>query len=102
MGSMGWRHLVRSKDAVFCASRWRPASRAGWENGGAAALRAHVDLLDASELSPADGRLATTLTLWIGAWPNICIREQLLQDALDDGGTDNITLIVGRAIKRGE
>jgi protein phosphatase len=26
--------------------------------------------------------------------------EQLLQDALDDGGTDNITIIVGRTIPR--
>lgn len=28
--------------------------------------------------------------------------EQLLQDALDDGGTDNITLIVGRTLPPGE
>ena len=27
--------------------------------------------------------------------------ETLLQDALDDGGTDNITVIVGRAVPRG-
>jgi len=27
--------------------------------------------------------------------------EQLLQDALDDGGTDNITIIVGRQVPRG-
>ncbi len=27
------------------------------------------------------------------------VSEQLLQDALDDGGTDNITLIVGRTVK---
>lgn len=26
--------------------------------------------------------------------------EELLQDALDDGGTDNITVLVGRAVKR--
>jgi serine/threonine protein phosphatase PrpC len=26
--------------------------------------------------------------------------EDLLQDALDDGGTDNITLIVGRMTKK--
>jgi hypothetical protein len=25
--------------------------------------------------------------------------EALLQDALDDGGTDNITLIIGRTIR---
>ena len=26
--------------------------------------------------------------------------EALLQDALDDGGTDNITIIVGRAVRK--
>jgi protein phosphatase len=26
------------------------------------------------------------------------VAEQLLQDALDDGGTDNITMIVGRTL----
>jgi protein phosphatase len=30
------------------------------------------------------------------------VAEQLLQDALDDGGTDNITIIVGRSLKRDE
>jgi hypothetical protein len=28
--------------------------------------------------------------------------EQLLQDALDDGGTDNITIIVGRQVLKGD
>jgi hypothetical protein len=27
--------------------------------------------------------------------------EQLLQDALDGGGTDNITIIAGRAVAKG-
>jgi serine/threonine protein phosphatase PrpC len=27
--------------------------------------------------------------------------EDLLQDALDGGGTDNITMIIGRAVKKG-
>jgi protein phosphatase len=30
------------------------------------------------------------------------VAERLLQDALDDGGTDNITLIVGRTLPPGE
>ncbi len=30
------------------------------------------------------------------------VAEQLLQDALDDGGTDNITVVVGRTLPRGE
>jgi protein phosphatase len=28
------------------------------------------------------------------------VAEQLLQDALDDGGTDNVTIIVGRSVKQ--
>jgi protein phosphatase len=28
--------------------------------------------------------------------------EALLQDALDGGGSDNITIIVGRAVRKGE
>ena len=26
--------------------------------------------------------------------------EQLLQEALDDGGTDNITIVIGRTVPR--
>jgi serine/threonine protein phosphatase PrpC len=26
------------------------------------------------------------------------VSEQLLQDALDDGGTDNITIVIGRTL----
>jgi protein phosphatase len=28
--------------------------------------------------------------------------ETLLQDALDGGGSDNVTIVVGRAVRRGE
>ena len=31
------------------------------------------------------------------SWRQVC--EDLLQEALDDGGSDNITLIVGRTVK---
>jgi len=30
------------------------------------------------------------------------VAEQLLQDALEDGGTDNVTIVVGRSVKRAE
>lgn len=195
------RYVSESINAYYTADSTDGAALTGALN--AAALRAHVDLLDASESAPGDGRMATTLTLWIGVWPNIYILqvgdsrhyvlrdgallratrdqtigqelvdsgvlddeqaarlrwsgalsstiggsqsapvvtridsgwghvhllcsdgltrhvsddrirerlasmtsakqvcEQLLQDALDDGGTDNVTLIVGRAMKRG-
>ena len=41
----------------------------------AAALRTHADLLDASDLEPGNGRMATTLTLLIGVWPSIYLLQ---------------------------
>ena len=196
------QYVSESINAYYTADSTDGAALTGALN--AAALRAHADLLEMSELSPGRGRMATTLTLWIGVWPNIYLLqvgdsrhyvlrdgqlvqstrdqtigqdlvdsgvleghqaaglrwsdvlsssiggsesvpvvtrldsgwghvhllcsdgltrhvsderirdrlaamtsakqvcEDLLQDALDDGGTDNVTLIVGRAIKRGD
>ena len=196
------QYVSESIDAYYTADSTDGAALTGALY--AAALRAHADLLEASELSPGDGRMATTLTLWIGVWPSIYLLqvgdsrhyvlrdgelvqstrdqtigqdlvdsgvlddhqaatlrwsdvlssaiggsesapvvtridsgwghvhllcsdgltrhvsderiherlasmtsakqvcEDLLQDALDGGGTDNVTLIVGRAIKRGD
>lgn len=196
------QYVSESINAYYTADSTDGAALTGALN--AAALRAHADLLEVSELSPGRGRMATTLTLWIGVWPNIYVLqvgdsrhyvlrdgallrgtrdqtigqdlvdsgvlddeqaarlrwsdvlssaiggsesapvvtrfdsgwghvhllcsdgltrhvsderirdrlstmtsakqvcEDLLQDALDGGGTDNVTLIVGRAIKRGD
>ena len=44
-----------------------------------------------------DERLAERLTAMTSA-KELC--EQLLQDALDGGGTDNITIVVGRAVPK--
>jgi serine/threonine protein phosphatase PrpC len=30
------------------------------------------------------------------------VAEQLLEDALDDGGTDNITIVLGRTLEGGK
>jgi protein phosphatase len=46
-----------------------------------------------------DDRIAERLRSMTSA-QQVC--EQLLQDALADGGSDNITVIVGRAIKKPE
>ena len=46
-----------------------------------------------------DEQIAKRLTEMTSA-KQVC--EQLLQDALDGGGTDNITVIVGRAVPKGE
>ncbi len=45
----------------------------------------------------SDERIAERLKTMTSA-KQVC--EQLLQDALDDGGTDNITIIVGRAVPK--
>lgn len=45
----------------------------------------------------SDERIAERLSSMTGA-RQVC--EQLLQDALDGGGTDNVTIIVGRSIPR--
>jgi protein phosphatase len=196
------QYVSESINAYYTADSTDGAALTGALN--AAALRAHADLLEISEQSPGGGRMATTLTLWIGVWPNIYLLqvgdsrhyvlrdgelfqstrdqtigqdlvdsgvledhqaaglrwsdvlsssiggsesapvvtridsgwghvhllcsdgltrhvsderirdrlaamtsakqvcEDLLQDALDDGGTDNVTLIVGRAIERSD
>jgi protein phosphatase len=47
----------------------------------------------------SDDRIAERLRTMTGARQ---VAEQLLQDALDGGGTDNITIIVGRAVPRGQ
>jgi len=44
-----------------------------------------------------DARLAERLAAMTSA-QQVC--EQLVKDALDDGGTDNVTIIVGRSMKR--
>ena len=45
----------------------------------------------------SDARIAERLRTMVNA-KQVC--EQLLQDALDDGGTDNITILVGRAVPK--
>ena len=64
--------------------------RADWRNvflGCSDGLTKHV----------SDERIAERLAAMTSA-KQVC--EQLLQDALDDGGTDNITIVVGRTIPK--
>jgi PPM family protein phosphatase len=46
-----------------------------------------------------DARIAERLAAMTSA-KQVC--EQLVQDGLDDGGTDNVTIIVGRSLRRDE
>jgi serine/threonine protein phosphatase PrpC len=59
----------------------------------------HVHLLCSDGLTKhvSDEKIAERLASMTSA-RQVC--EQLLQDALDDGGTDNITIIVGRQVPR--
>ena len=60
----------------------------------------HVHMLCSDGLTKhvPDERIAERLRSMTSA-KQVC--EDLLQDALDDGGSDNITLIVGRAVQNG-
>lgn len=64
--------------------------RAGWGN-------VHLLCTDGLTKHVTDERITERLAAMTSA-KQVC--EQLLQDALDGGGSDNITIIVGRAIKR--
>ncbi len=64
--------------------------RADWHN-------VHVMCSDGLTRHVSDERIAEVVGTMTGA-RQAC--EQLLQDALDGGGTDNITIIIGRAVRR--
>jgi protein phosphatase len=64
--------------------------RAEWDN-------IHLLCSDGLTKHVSDERIAERLANMTSA-KDVC--EQLLQDALDDGGTDNITIIVGRGIPK--
>ncbi len=59
----------------------------------------NIDLMCSDGLTKhvSDDRIKSRLKTMVSARETA---ELLLQDALDDGGTDNITIIVGRAIKK--
>ena len=64
--------------------------RASWRN-------VHLLCSDGLTKHVTDERIAERLSNMTSA-KEVC--EQLLQDALDGGGSDNITIIVGRAIEK--
>jgi serine/threonine protein phosphatase PrpC len=64
--------------------------QADWHN-------VHLLCSDGLTKHVSDARIAERLASMTSA-KQVC--EQLLQDALDDGGTDNITIIVGRQIPK--
>ncbi|MEQ1691910.1 MAG: protein phosphatase 2C domain-containing protein [Gemmatimonas sp.] len=64
--------------------------RSSWRN-------VHLFCSDGLTKHVSDEKIAERLAAMTSA-KQVC--EQLLQDALDDGGTDNITIIVGRAMPK--
>jgi len=66
--------------------------RAEWDN-------VHLLCSDGLTKHVSDERIAERLANMTSA-KQVC--EQLVQDALDDGGSDNITIIVGRQVPRDE
>lgn len=66
--------------------------QSGWEN-------THLLCSDGLTKHVSDARIAERLASMTSA-RDAC--EKLLQDALNGGGTDNVTIIVGRAVSKGE
>ena len=87
-----WAHVLSSAIGGEEAAPLVTRHPADWRN-------VHLICTDGLTKHVSDERLAERL----GAMTSprqVC--ERLLQDALDDGGTDNITIIVGRAVARDE
>jgi serine/threonine protein phosphatase PrpC len=87
-GTEKWANVLSSAIGGHQASPVVTGVENGW---------GHVHLLCSDGLTKhvSDKRIAERLRAMTSA-RQVC--EDLLQDALDDGGTDNITIIVGRAL----
>jgi protein phosphatase len=83
-------HVLSSALGASAAEPVVTRLRAEWDN-------VHLMCSDGLTKHVSDERIAERLANMTSA-KQAC--EQLLQDALDDGGTDNITIIVGRGIPR--
>jgi protein phosphatase len=83
-------HVLSSALGASAAEPVVTRLRAEWDN-------VHLLCSDGLTKHVSDERIAERLASMTSA-KEVC--EQLLQDALDDGGTDNITIIVGRGIPK--
>jgi protein phosphatase len=83
-------HVLSSALGASAAEPVVTRLRAEWDN-------VHLLCSDGLTKHVSDERIAERLANMTSA-KEVC--EQLLQDALDDGGTDNITIIVGRQIPK--
>jgi protein phosphatase len=83
-------HVLSSALGASAAEPVVTRLRAEWDN-------VHLLCSDGLTKHVSDVRIAERLANMTSA-KDVC--EQLLQDALDDGGTDNITIIVGRGIPK--
>lgn len=85
-----WAHVLSSSIGGQQTAPVVTRQRADWEN-------VHLICSDGLTKHVSDERIAERLGAMTSA-QQVC--ETLLQDALDDGGSDNITIIVGRAVAR--
>lgn len=67
------QYVTESINAYYTADSTDGAALTGALH--AAALRTHADLLDEADRDRGNGRMATTLTLFIGVWPNIYLLQ---------------------------
>jgi protein phosphatase len=87
-----WAHVLSSSLGGAQTAPVVTRIQSGWEN-------IHLMCSDGLTKHVSDARIAERLAGMTSA-KDAC--EKLLQDALNAGGTDNITIIIGRAIPRDE
>ncbi|HWO90023.1 MAG TPA: protein phosphatase 2C domain-containing protein [Gemmatimonadales bacterium] len=85
-----WGHILSSAIGGRTAAPVVTRLRSDWRN-------VHLMCSDGLTTHVPDSRIAERLASMTSA-KQAC--EALLQDALDGGGTDNVTIIVGRTVKR--
>jgi protein phosphatase len=85
-----WAHVLSSSIGGQQTAPVVTRLPADWRN-------VHLLCSDGLTKHVTDARIAERLGAMTSA-RQVC--EQLLQDALDDGGSDNITIVVGRAVSR--
>lgn len=87
-----WGHVLSSAIGGRKAAPVVTRLRSDWRN-------VHLMCSDGLTTHVSDGRIAERLGSMTSA-RQAC--EALLQDALDGGGTDNVTIIVGRTVRRAD
>ena len=90
------RVVAMRLDELFPTTATTATVAAAAQSQKAHGLRLHIAAVLRDDVT-ADERITERLRTMTSA-RQVC--QDLLQDALDDGGTDNITVVVGRAVPK--